>query len=85
MRRGWNDGGKRSLAERKAQILADVKNLEEEFAKGEIGEGYRQTQKDQLVRELSRILYQEERLGVATVTSDARATATATTAKTKTA
>ena len=87
LRRGWNDGGKRSLAERKAQILADVKTLEEEFAKGEIGEVYRQTQKDQLVRELSRILYQEERLGVATVTSDAptRATVKANTAKTKTA
>jgi len=87
MRRGWNDGGKRSLAERKAQILLDVKTLEAEFAKGEIGEGYRRTQKAQLVRELSRILYQEERLGVATVTTDMPTTAAATakSAKTKTA
>lgn len=93
LRRGWNDGGKRALAERKAQILADVKTLEEEFAKGEIGEGYRQSQKDQLVRELSRILYQEERLGVATegVATEAQPVPTTTksakakTAKTKTA
>lgn len=85
MRRGWNDGGKRSLAERKAQILSDVKTLEDEFAKGEIGEVYRQTQRDQLVRELSRILYQEERLGEATLTTPVPTTAKAKTAKTKTA
>ena len=86
LRRGWNDGGKRALGERKAQILADVKALEEEFAKGEIGEGYRQSQKDQLVRELSRILYQEERLGLATEAQPVPTTkANAKTAKTKTA
>ena len=87
MRRGWNDGGKRALAERKTQILADMKALEEEFAKGEIGEGYRQSQKSQWVRELSRILYQEERLGVSSsvVASAAASTPSAKTAKTKTA
>ena len=50
------------LAQRKRELLADLRALDEEYAAGEIGPQYRQSRRDALVRSLAGLLREEERL-----------------------
>jgi hypothetical protein len=48
-------------AQRRKELLAELAAVEAEFASGEIGPSYRQSQRDALVRALATALYEEER------------------------
>jgi hypothetical protein len=49
------------LAARRRELLAELAALEDEFAAGEIGPQYRQSQRALIVRSLASILFEEER------------------------
>jgi hypothetical protein len=49
-------------ARRRRELLAELEAVEAEFAAGEIGPSFRQSQRDALVRALATALYEEERL-----------------------
>ena len=59
------------LSQRKRELLADLRALDEELEAGEIGPQYRQSRRDALVRRLAGLLREEEKLASKNVTAAA--------------
>jgi hypothetical protein len=61
MRPGNADPTGAALADRRRELLEELKVIEAEFASGEIGPAYRQSQRAAIVRGLATVLHEEDR------------------------